>query len=111
MYVLIDFQVKEIGWYELHYFWTVSPTLSTANDWPVKQLIKALRLHTSTTEKVTFLNNNESANPRRRATQSCPTTWRLQRCARPLAIRMRYMCIYACAVLLIGGRAGRFTDS
>ena len=30
---------------------------------------------------------------------------------RPLAIRMRYMCIYACAVLLIGGRAGRFTDS
>ena len=24
---------------------------------------------------------------------------------RPLAIRMRYMCIYACAVLLIGGRA------
>ena len=25
--------------------------------------------------------------------------------------RMRYMCIYACAVLLIGGRAGRFTDS
>ena len=29
-------------------------------------------------------------------------------------IRMRYMCIYACAVLLIGGRAGpfyRFTDS
>ena len=31
--------------------------------------------------------------------------------ARPLAIRMRYMCIYACAVLLIGGRAGRFTDS
>ena len=32
----------------------------------------------------------------------------------PLAIRMRYMCIYACAVLLIGGRAGpfyRFTDS
>ena len=24
---------------------------------------------------------------------------------------MRYMCIYACAVLLIGGRAGRFTDS
>ena len=33
---------------------------------------------------------------------------------RPLAIRMRYMCIYACAVTLIGGRAGlfyRFTDS
>ena len=33
---------------------------------------------------------------------------------RPLAIRMRYMCIYACAVLLIGGRAGPFycfTDS
>ena len=30
---------------------------------------------------------------------------------RPLAIRMRYMCIYACAVLLIGGRAGRCTDS
>ena len=33
---------------------------------------------------------------------------------RPLAIRMRYMCIYACAVLLIGGRSGpfyRFTDS
>ena len=33
---------------------------------------------------------------------------------RPLAIRMRYMCIYACAVLLIGGQAGpfyRFTDS
>ena len=33
---------------------------------------------------------------------------------RPLAIRMRYMCIYACAILLIGGRAGpfyRFTDS
>ena len=33
---------------------------------------------------------------------------------RPLAIRMRYMCIYGCAVLLIGGRAGpfyRFTDS
>ena len=33
---------------------------------------------------------------------------------RPLAIRMRYMCIYVCAVLLIGGRAGpfyRFTDS
>ena len=33
---------------------------------------------------------------------------------RPLAIRMRYMCIYACVVLLIGGRAGpfyRFTDS
>ena len=32
----------------------------------------------------------------------------------PLAIRMRYMCIYACAVLLIGGRAGpfyHFTDS
>ena len=32
----------------------------------------------------------------------------------PLAIRMRYMCIYACAVLLIGangGRAGPFTDS
>ena len=60
MYVLIDFRVKEIGWYELHYFWTVSPTLSTvtANDWPVKQLIKALRLHTSTTEKVTFLYNN-----------------------------------------------------
>ena len=32
----------------------------------------------------------------------------------PLAIRMRYMCIYACMVLLIGGRAGpfyRFTDS
>ena len=31
-----------------------------------------------------------------------------------LAIRMRYMCIYACGVLLIGGRAGpfyRFTDS
>ena len=27
---------------------------------------------------------------------------------RPLAIRMRYMCIYACAVLLIGGRAGPF---
>ena len=27
---------------------------------------------------------------------------------RPLAIRMRYMCIYACALLLIGGR---FTDS
>ena len=30
------------------------------------------------------------------------------------AIRMRYMCTYACAVLLIGGRAGpfyRFTDS
>ena len=26
----------------------------------------------------------------------------------PLAIRMRYMCIYACAVLLIGGRAGPF---
>ena len=25
---------------------------------------------------------------------------------RPLATRMRYMCIYACAVLLIGGRAG-----
>ena len=54
--------------------------------------------------------------------KSCPTTWRLQRCiidaddiyTRPLAIRMRYMCIYACAVLLIGGRAGpiyRFTDS
>ena len=33
---------------------------------------------------------------------------------RPLAIRMQYMCIYACAVLLIGGRAGPFyrsTDS
>ena len=33
---------------------------------------------------------------------------------RPLAIRMRYMCIYACAVLLMGGRAGPFyrvTDS
>ena len=32
---------------------------------------------------------------------------------RPLAIRMRYMCIYACVVLFIGGRAGpfyRFTD-
>ena len=51
--------------------------------------------------------------------KSCPTTWRLQDDAddiytRPLAIRMRYMCIYACAVLLIGGRAGpfyRFTDS
>ena len=28
-----------------------------------------------------------------------------------MAIRMRYMCIYACAVLLIGGRAGPFTDS
>ena len=31
-----------------------------------------------------------------------------------MAIRMRYMCIYACAVLLIGGRAGTFygfTDS
>ena len=27
---------------------------------------------------------------------------------RPLAIRMRYMCIYACAVLLIGGWAGPF---
>ena len=27
---------------------------------------------------------------------------------RPLAIRMRYTCIYACAVLLIGGRAGPF---
>ena len=26
----------------------------------------------------------------------------------PLAIRIRYMCIYACAVLLIGGRAGPF---
>ena len=26
----------------------------------------------------------------------------------PPAIRMRYMCIYACAVLLIGGRAGPF---
>ena len=33
---------------------------------------------------------------------------------RPLAICMRYMCIYACTVLLIGGWAGpfyRFTDS
>ena len=30
---------------------------------------------------------------------------------RPLAIRMRYMCIYACAVLLIGGRAGPIFDS
>ena len=30
---------------------------------------------------------------------------------RPLAIRMGYMCIYACALLLIVGRAGRFTDS
>ena len=28
-----------------------------------------------------------------------------------LAIRMRYMCIYACAVLLIGGRAGPIFDS
>ena len=27
---------------------------------------------------------------------------------RLLATRMRYMCIYACAVLLIGGRAGPF---
>ena len=44
-----------------------------------------------------------------------PHNIRLQRWydiyTRPLAIRMRYMCIYACAVLLIGGRAGRFTDS
>ena len=44
--------------------------------------------------------------------ESCPTTWRLQTCrcghTRPLPIRMRYMCIYACAVLLIGGRAGPF---
>ena len=30
---------------------------------------------------------------------------------RPLAIRMRYMCIYACAVLFIGGPFYRFTDS
>ena len=30
---------------------------------------------------------------------------------RPLAIRMRYMCIYACAVLLIGGWAGPIFDS
>ena len=40
--------------------------------------------------------------------KSCPTTWRDDIYTRPLAIRMRYMCIYACAVLLIGGRAGPF---